>query len=207
MQSVRSVFRQQLGKGDKALRTSNICQQTKFSTFQSPRVVLWTSVLQHSPRSDTSRYTLATPLQQRRNSSFLDDNSVPSNSRQSQKTAREPYFARRRRARNARSKISTLALDHNPISFETAQENAEHVRSSRQDSQQEQNTKNGDNSRTINPKSRRLLLLAGVLLFPVVGRDVIEAIIPGLLGVLIFVGGNVKAAIKWVKSLGPEEKQ
>jgi len=184
----------------------SICQQTRFSTLPSLRVVSCAPVLQHSLRTGTPRHTPAIPLELRRNSSSLNDNSIPSTSRQSQKTARKPYFARRRRARNARSKISTLALDRNPMSFEAAQENTEDVWSSRQQPQQKQKNSNDDRSRNLSPRSRRLFLLAGVLLLPVLGRDVTEAVVPGLLGVLIFVGGNVKAAIKWVKSLGPEER-
>jgi len=205
MQSFRNISHQQLGASSNLRLLSSTCQQTRCSTFQPSRVTPSTSLLQFSSRLTTPVSSRTSPLQRCRTSSFLHDNSISSSSRQPQKTTRESYLSRRRRQRNAGSKISTLALDHNPIPLEAALENVEDRNSSRSESRQEQkeqkDSSNDSSTRTMSPRSRRLLLLAGLLLFPVVGRDLIEAVIPGLLGVLIFVGGNVKAALKWVKSL------
>jgi len=139
------------------------------------------------------------PLQ---SASFLhDDRSLSSSSSKNQ--TRESWLTRRKRQRNARKKISTLALDHNSTLEPEAQEaeaNREHQHS------KEKGDRQTGTSRLMTRRQRRLLLWTAVLTMPLWGRDIVQSVVPGSLGVLIFIAGNVKKAISWVRSPWREEK-
>ena len=135
---------------------------------------------------------------QSRHSSFLHEDSIPSSSRKSPNNARESWFARRRRERSTRKKISTLALDHNSA-FE-ADASREQERSRRQDDGSETQPKEW-----MTRRQRRLLLWSVVLTMPVWGRDIVESVVPGMLGIFILVAGKIKRGIGWMRSLNKDD--
>lgn len=130
---------------------------------------------------------------------FFNDSSVQSKSKQSGKIAREPWFTRRRKGRNPRSKISTLAPDRLLFPF---QENTSYT--DRGDEQHEREQKNQHKhqsaSQTLSPGIRRMLLWTTVLTMPLWGRDIIEVVVPGTIGIFILVAGKIKAAVQWTGS-------
>ena len=75
-----------------------------------------------------------------------------------------------------------------------------------QQSQQKDDRRTGT-SRLMTRRQRRLLLWTALLTMPLWGRDIVETVVPGTLGVLIFIAGNVKKAISWVRSPWGEEKR
>lgn len=126
-------------------------------------------------------------------SSFLHKESIPSSSRKSPNNARESWFARRRRERSTRKKISTLALDHNSA-FE-ADTSREQERPRRQDDGRQTQTEGG-----MTRRQRRLLFWSVVFTMPVWGRDIVESVVPGMLGIFILIAGKIKRGIGWVRS-------
>lgn len=137
--------------------------------------------------------------QQSRRAFFHDDHTTPSTSRKTQRSARESWFARRKRERSARKKISTLALDHNSA-FE-ADASREQTESQRQE---DGNEADNQSQRRMTRRQRRLLLWTAVLTMPLWGRDIVESVVPGMLGVFILVAGNIKKALKWTWSFSKE---
>lgn len=162
-------------------------------------------VLRHiSPRAllsaSTSSYTaVATTLQHTRASSFLNDNSIPSRSRKPQSSTGGSWFSRRRKQRTARSKISTLALDPQmmglPVKQQDLQDSNDH---------QKQHDKKGETqpeeTAKVSRRTRKLLIWCTVLSMPIWGQDILEAVVPGVLGVVIFVAGKIKSGVVWVRS-------
>lgn len=146
-----------------------------------------------------TKLPLLIQCQQFRHSSFLHEDSIPSSTRKSPNNARESWFAKRRRERSTRKKISTLALDHNSA-FE-ADTSREQEQSRRQDDGSETKTKP-----RMTRRQRRLLLWSAVLTMPVWGRDIVESVVPGMLGIFILVAGKVKRGINWVQSLSKDDK-
>lgn len=135
--------------------------------------------------------------------SFLhDDRSLSSSSNKNQ--TRESWFTRRKRQRNARKKISTLALDHNSTYEPDAREPGA---SQEYQQSQEKDGRGTDTDRLMTRRQRRLLLWTAVLTMPLWGRDIVETVVPGTLGVLIFTAGNVKKAISWARSSWKAEKR
>lgn len=141
-------------------------------------------------------------VHQTRASSFLNDNSIPSRNRKPQTTVRDSWFARRRKQRNPRSKISTLALDPQMVDIaaeqplQTAQEISEQ---SRRTDEQENSGSEKTNTK-LSPRARRLIFWCALISMPIWGQDILEAVVPGILGVVIFVASNIKKGISWVKS-------
>jgi len=63
---------------------------------------------------------------------------------------------------------------------------------------EQQNTRGAN--QTMTPRRRKLLIWTAVLTMPLWGRDIIETVVPGALGVFIFCAGKLKAGVKWLKS-------
>lgn len=144
------------------------------------------------------RSCAGTNLQQVRASSFLNDSSIPSRNREPPSTARESWFARRRKLRNTRSKISTLALDSQQIGMTADQAPAQTFARRTQKAEDQEKTEPTTANRRLT--SRRLILWCTILSMPIWGQDILEVVIPGLLGILIFVASNIKKGVNWVKS-------
>lgn len=129
---------------------------------------------------------------------------VPSSRPQPNKR-RESFLWRRRERKEPRNRISTLALDPS-ITTEIEAQDARHESHQEQHSRFEENaSRRRAEDRLMSRNQRRILLVAVVLLTPAVGRDVMEVIVPGLLGTIIFVGSKVKSGIKWVRRIGSTE--
>lgn len=135
------------------------------------------------------RSTFIRPIQQR-NSSFLSDNTTPSPSTQTQHKTKTSWF-RRRKDRTPRSKISTLAID--------AQSSSEGVEEESSMKDQSKEEKQNDDTRLLEPRTRRLLIWTAVLTMPLWGRDILEIVVPGMLGVFIFVADRTRAGVRWVR--------
>lgn len=101
----------------------------------------------------------------------------------------------RRKQEQSRKKISTLALEHNLLLFE-------HPGRTEKGSQSSEKSNSQGSTQAVSRRQQRLMLLGIVLLMPIIGRDLIEAVVPGMLGVIIFVAGKIKAGVKLVRSLG-----
>ena len=140
--------------------------------------------------------------QQSRASSFLNDNSVASTTRPSQQKSRTSWLSRRRKERNTRSKISTLALDRRSAMFGIEGTLSENAAEDTRDQGNEQEGKQS-NPGMLTSRRRRLLMWTAILTMPIWGRDILEAVVPGLIGVIIQTAGNIKAGIHWVRGLSP----
>lgn len=150
--------------------------------------------------SQQTRLPVLAQCQQLRHSSFLQEDSMPSSSRKSPNNGRESWFAKRRRARSTRKKISTLALDHNSA-FET-DARKEHEQSQRQDDGGETPT-----HQKMTRTQRRLLLWSVLLTMPLWGRDIVESVVPGMLGIFILLAGSIKRGVGWMRSLSKDDKR
>lgn len=182
--------------------------QKPSGSMQMPRIVvrceLVATTLKPATRTFPQHSALATIArgQQSRHSSFLhNDQSTPSSSRKSQKGARESWFARRKKERSARKKISTLALDHNLKVESDKDASREHAQSD------QQGRKGQDTGSLMTRRQRRLLLWTAVLTMPLWGRDIVETVVPGMLGVFILVAGKIKRAINWARSPSRADKR
>lgn len=125
--------------------------------------------------------------------------------RPQQNKKRESLVWQRHDRKEPRKRISTLALDPSTI-IESE------LASTRQDSHQGQSSRSEEQGQQRKPadkifsrNQRRIMLLSTVLLLPVIGRDIMEVVVPGILGTIIFVGGKVKTGIKWVRRIGSME--
>lgn len=135
---------------------------------------------------------------------FLQDKTSTSSptSRPQQSKPRRSFFWQRRDRKEARNRISTLALDPNATNGAGTQE-AAYESNQRQQSGSKDET-NGGNSRyrLMSRNQRNILIFTVVLSIPIIGRDVMEVVVPGLLGTIIFVGSKIKSGIKWVRRIG-----
>lgn len=156
-----------------------------------------------SPTHNMMPVTDLTPLlfQQCRFSSIVNDDNVRSTNRLPKSSARESWVARKRKQRSTRKKISTLALEQSPAAFQPVAD-AESTRNGSHE--QQDRAKRSD--QVLTRKQRRLLFWVAILTLPVWGRDVVEAVVPGLLGIFIMVGGKIKAGIKRIKSSSQQSK-
>lgn len=143
-----------------------------------------------------TRFNSAIALQTRA-SSFLNDSAAPSRSRRAQSKPRESWFSRKRKAKNSRSKISTLALDPTTAHSEAEQTRSKGAREEESEQQDEDSTDN--KSQILNPRMRRLLLWGSILTMPIWGRDILETVIPGMLGVFLFVASRIKAGVRRIR--------
>lgn len=131
---------------------------------------------------------------------------APSSSpRPQQGNKREALVWQSGKRKETRNRISTLALDVNAVT-ETEES------STKQGSHQDQHSKHNNSGRRpadkiLSRSQRRILLLSCILLLPVIGRDIMEVVVPGVLGTIIFVGSKVKSGIKWVRGIGSGEKK
>lgn len=149
------------------------------------------------------RSTIFTARLYHQSASLQDKTSTSSPpSRPQQNKPRRSFFWQRRDRKEARNRISTLALDPNATNAAETQEAA-------QESYQRQQSGSGDEPnggkskyRLMSRNQRNILLFTVVLSIPIIGRDVMEVVVPGLLGTIIFVGGRIKSGIKWVRRIG-----
>lgn len=139
-------------------------------------------------------------VQQSRASSFLNDNSIPSRNRKPQTGTRESWFSRRRKQRNARSKISTLALDPQSMGLPKEQAQSQEAAGQSQRQKDGEYTQSEYATRKLNPRTRRVLIWCAVLSMPIWGQDILEAVVPGALGVFLFVASKIKAGVIWIRS-------
>lgn len=91
--------------------------------------------------------------------------------------------------------MSTLALEHSGATAAEIDVGTETA-----DARRRRGAK-GENKST-NLMSRRIVFWSIILLMPVFGRDVMEVIVPALLGTIIYVGGKIKTGIRWARQLG-----
>lgn len=131
---------------------------------------------------------------------------VPSPSpRPQQNKKRESLVWQRGKQKEKRNRISTLAIDPNAIA-ETEEPGAQHESHHERHGEEEDDAgRRKPADRILSRNQRRILLLSGILLLPVIGRDIMEVVIPGVLGTVIFVGGKIKSGIKWVRRRGSRE--
>ena len=162
---------------------------------QLPVIYQRTTILPSIPVS-----FISLSVQQTRCASFLNSNSNSSRASKVPNVTRESWWARRRKARNARSKISTLALDSQLLGtiLHPAGKGYDESKSSRRDQDSEETQQK---SNRLSPQMRRLLILCSILSMPLWGRDVLEAVIPGAIGVIILVAGKIKTAVNWTRSI------
>lgn len=124
--------------------------------------------------------------QQWRSSSFLNER-TRSNAKSSQsKPIHESWFSRKRKERGARKKISTLALDSQSLLSDVT---------ILRDGQNDQGSRH-----RILAKRRKLLMWAALLTMPLWGRDALEVVVPGCLGVFILCAGKVKAGVNTIRT-------
>lgn len=139
-------------------------------------------------------------VRQIRTYSFLNNSSIQSTSQQRQRKGSKYWMKRKREERSARSKISTLAAyEHQELISQTQYLDSEDTDKPSREKQ------NNDDTRQRTPKAldartRRLLLWATLLTIPFWGRDVVEVVVPGTLGIFILVAGKIKSGIQWVHS-------
>lgn len=130
--------------------------------------------------------------------SLQDKASTPSpSSRPQQNKSRGTFFWRRRDRKETRNRISTLALDQS-----TTEAEHESYQNRESGSKGHRNGSGRSKDRLMSQNQRTILLFTVIFSIPIIGRDVMEFIVPGILGSVIFVGGKVKSGIKWVKSIG-----
>lgn len=138
------------------------------------------------------------PYQQLRQPSSIHEDSKPASSHKTRTNTRESWFTRRRRERSSRKRISTLALDRTS-SFEGDSSSGQGEPQPYDDSSEAQTR--GRMTR----RQRRLLVWTVVLSMPVWGREILETVVPGMIGVFIFVAGRIKSGIIWTRSLFPDD--
>lgn len=130
-------------------------------------------------------------------SCLQDKASTPSpSSRPQQNKSRGTFFWKRRDRKETRNRISTLALD--PSASETEHGSYKNRESGSKD---DANSSGKSRDKLMSQTQRRILLFTVILSVPIIGRDVMEFIVPGILGTIIFVGSKVKSGIKWMKSI------
>lgn len=132
-------------------------------------------------------------LSLQRHSSFLNKDSTSPSSRPVRRLSKESWFTRRRKERTTRKKISTLALDPVNSVFGSFSKTPQHP--------QEDQHGSGRNSDLWTRRYRKLLLWSIVLTLPIWGRDLVEAVVPGALGMIIMGAGKIKQGVKRVRSV------
>lgn len=137
-------------------------------------------------------------------SSFLQDKpsaSAPS-SRPQQNKPRRAFFWQRRDRKETRNRLSTLALDPHAANEAETQEAAYGSRQKQQSGSKDETTNRKSRNRLMSRNQRNILLFTVVLSIPIIGKDVMEVVVPGLLGTIIFVGSKIKSGIKWLRRIG-----
>lgn len=142
-------------------------------------------------------------------SSAQDKASSPAQSpspRPQQNKEGDSYIWQRGKRKETRNRISTLALDPNAVTEAEASDMRQSSHEQRGSQDEGDASRRKSAGKIPNRKQRRILLLSIILLMPVIGRDIMEVIVPGVLGTVIFVGSKVKSAIKWVRRMGSGEQ-
>lgn len=144
--------------------------------------------------------TPVSSVHQIRTYSFLNDSPIQSPSPQRQQKGNKSWLRRRREERSARSKISTLAALEQQELISQAQELDTTDTGEPSSNKQKDNESSRHTSKVLSPRTRRLLLWATLLTMPLWGRDIVEVVVPGTLGIIILVAGKVKSSVQWVSS-------
>ena len=131
-------------------------------------------------------------LGQQRHSSFLNKDTTPTSTRQTQRPVRISWFTRRKRERNVRKKISTLAVEPEDSMFGAS--------NSTQSGSEQGQGKSEQSSEVLTRRHRKLLIWSVLLTMPLWGRDLVEAVVPGTLGFLILGAGKIKQGVRRIKN-------